>query len=405
MKKIIFRELVIIIIQKVLLVLCIPIAIAIRLLRPFVVIRFAHLCTTRIGHFTINTEVYLCERDAGMHGRRFLDVFYYTYRDSFCNLQLKKMWDRTLTISRFASLVDKSSRLMPGSKKHMIPWRVGGDRDVHNLLVRTPPHLTFIAEEEAQGEVAMRKLGIAKGFPFVCIIARDPVYLDKFYPADSSAQDWRYHNYRDCSIKNFLLAADNLTQRGSYVVRMGSVVKEALKTENPKIINYATNGSRTEFLDIYLGAKCKFFITASAGMAGIPIVFRRPVAFVNQIPLEGVWTSSDNYISIFKKLWLRKERRFMSFQEILDRGAGRFLFSQQYEELGVDIIENTPEEIEGLAIEMDERLDGTWVTKDEDEYLQQKFWSIFPSNNDWHGKVLGRIGADFLRKNKELLGL
>jgi len=50
----------------------------------------------------------------------------------------------------------------------------------------------------------------------------------------------------------------------------------------------------------------------------------------------------------------------MTFSEILKSDAGRFLCTQQYQKLGIEIIENTPEEIVALANEMDERLDGTW---------------------------------------------
>ncbi len=58
--------------------------------------------------------------------------------------------------------------------------------------------------------------------------------------------------------------------------------------------------------------------------------------------------------------------------------------------------------INQVTIEMDERLKGTWQTTEEDEALQQRFWSLFKSS-DWHGVIRSRIGRDFLRQNKELL--
>lgn len=391
------------ILKKILVVLGIPAALLIRLLRPFVTIRFGELYYARLGHFTSNTEVYLCEKDAGLHGHRTLDIFYYPYRARFCNYQLKKMWDRSIPVSRFASLIDKSSRLLPAREKHIIPWREAGDRDIYGLLSRTKTHLSFTEEEERFGREELLKLGIRDDDFFVCIAARDKAYLDTVF-SHHSREHWNYHDYRDCSIQNYLSAANYLTEKSYYVIRMGAAVKDFLKTKNPKIIDYAANGKRTDFLDIYLGAKCKFFLSASFGITGVPLIFRRPIAYVNQIPLEGVWTWNKNYISIFKKLWLRKEKRFMTFKEIIESGAGRFLFFQQYERLGVDIVDNISEEIEALVVEMDERLNGTWITTDEDECLQERFWSIFPKNNDWHGEILGRIGAHFLRENKELLG-
>ncbi len=42
---------------------------------------------------------------------------------------------------------------------------------------------------------------------------------------------------------------------------------------------------RTDFMDIYLSAKCKFFITSGVGLMAIPMIFRRPLLCVNYIPL------------------------------------------------------------------------------------------------------------------------
>ncbi|MCX6006827.1 MAG: hypothetical protein NTZ34_06160, partial [Chloroflexi bacterium] len=69
--------------------------------------------STRIGHFAGNTEVYLCERDAGINvpHRRFVDVWYqmpFVY-----NTQLNKLWDRTrgLHIVQLVSVLDRLNRL------------------------------------------------------------------------------------------------------------------------------------------------------------------------------------------------------------------------------------------------------------------------------------------------------
>ena len=91
------------------------------------------------------------------------------------------------------------------------------------------------------------------------------------------------------------------------------------------------------------------------------------------------------------------------FEEILESGAGRLHFSEQVANMGIELIENTPEEILDVCIEMDERLKGNWQTTDEDEDLQKAFWSIWkPSdiNKSFRGR---RIGTKFLRENRDLL--
>ena len=70
--------------------------------------------------------------------------------------------------------------------------------------------------------------------------------------------------------------------------------------------------------------------------------------------------------------------------------------------MGVDVIPNSPENIKAVAIEADERLNGTWQPCEEDEDLQSRFVSVFGASR--LGPVFrARISADFLRQNRELL--
>ena len=390
------------------------ILVVVRLLRPIVVIRFGELFSESLGHYALNTELFLCERGAGMHSQRTFD-FFYNNSLRVCNVQLQKMWNRILPTFRFTRVVGILNRYVPGGSHHVIP---SSDRDVHGLLDQTKAHLSLTDDEERLGRAGLRGLGIPEGAPFICFYARDSVYMDKWLPG----LNWRYHDYRNCSIHNYVPAAEELTCRGLFAIRMGAVVKEALTTKNAMIIDYATKG-RTDFLDIFLMSKSRFFLCSSGGLTGVSMIFRRPVACANVTPLEYTFTSNASGLFIPKKLWLRKEHRFLTFREIISSGAGRFLRSEQYERLELEVIENTPEEITSLAVEMHERLDGRCQGTEEDDELQREFWAIFNRSGrsgtfdaelfinqapgSWlvplHGEIRSRIGTEFLRQNKALL--
>lgn len=371
-----------------------PIVLLVRLLRPLVVIRFGPLDTSRIGHLSACTELYLCGRDAGQNNAQTFDIFYPIL--PYCNPHLVKMWKRQLRISRFAYWPDWLNRKLPNSKKHIIPY--AGARDIDGLLEQTPIHLSFTPEQERLGQEQLRRIGIPKDAPFVCFHARDSAYLEQMYPN----RDWSYHNHRDSSIQNYIPAVEELAGRGYKAIRMGAIVKEALATTNPDIIDYATNGTRTDFMDIYLSAKCHFFLSSGTGIDQVPMIFRRPIAFVNFLSFEGLSSWGSNYLLIPKKLWLREERRFMRFREILESGVGRFTSDEPYEQFGIEVVENSPEEIRAVVIEMDERLKGTWQTTEEDEALQRRFWSLFKASK-LHNVIRTRIGSEFLRQNRALL--
>lgn len=373
------------------------VVVVIRLLSPLVLIRFGAIESRRLGHFAANTELYLCERDVGRHPRRAVDIFFHL--SPVCNRQLKKMWDRTLHVSRFAKWPCGLISRLPGFGSHLIPMPV--HRDIHGILARTPAHLSFTPEEECLGRAALVDLGVPEGVPFVCFFARDSAYLDSELAHANPTGSWRYHDYRDSCIQNQVVAVEKLTRQGYFAIRMGAVVKSAMDTANPMIIDYAVK-SRTDFLDIYLGANCLFFLGDFSGVTAIPMVFRRPSVCVNLIPLTQFpnWGPDDLFIP--KKLWLREERRFLTFREILDSDVGWFLDSGDYDQRDIEAIENTPEEITAVAEEMDQRLKSEWQTTKEDEELQRRFWAFFKSS-DLHGVFLSRIGAEFLHENLELL--
>ena len=372
----------------------IPAILVIRILSPFILIRFGSLASSRIGHYAANTEMYMCERDAGIQPQKARDYFF--NGGLVCNKQLYLMWNRTLRINKLTKYFHIANKLVPGGKNHTISVSCH-DRDIHNLYERTSPHLKFTEEKERKGYIELKKMGIPQNAKFILFHARGPAYLKAIYQNG----DWYYHNYRDSDINNFNHAAELLAERGYYVIRMGAAPEKALSLNNPRIIDYACL-YRTEFMDIFLGAKCQFYIGDSCGINAIPYIFRKPVASTNLVPLEyaPTWSSKDLFIP--KKHWLENKKRFMTFSEIFNSGAGRFLQTQKCEQAGISLIENSPEEIAVLAVEMDERLKGTWESTEEDEKLQRRFWDLFPKS-ELHGEIFSRIGAEFLRQNQELL--
>ena len=68
----------------------------------------------------------------------------------------------------------------------------------------------------------------------------------------------------------------------------------------------------------------------------------------------------------------------------------------------IELINNTQQQIVDVVEEMEKRLDGTWKNNEEDDELQKRFWSHFESSNK-HGIIRSKIGAKFLRENKDLL--
>ena len=76
------------------------------------------------------------------------------------------------------------------------------------------------------------------------------------------------------------------------------------------------------------------------------------------------------------------------FKEIISNNAGACLQSDCYKENGVMLIENTPEEICDVALEMVNKLTGSWKQASIDSTLQSKFWDIFPNTKPIKGEII-----------------
>lgn len=378
-----------------LLPIIVPILLVVRILHPIIPIRLGRLRGERLGHLVLEPEFYLCERDLGMHGSRTYDFFYFTQPP--CNRQIYRMLKRLIWISPMIRPLYEVNRWLPGAQKHTVPLRSSRHED-GGLLDATQPHLSFTYDEELYGRNLLKDLGIPCDKPFVCFIARERSYLNSRF-----VQDFSYHDYRDANIENYLVAADELSKRGNYAIRMGAFVTKALDTTNPMIVDYAKR-ARSDFLDIYFFSKSRFLISSNSGSCAVAMAFRRPIAFVNVAPFLALDSTTPHEHTLFipKKYWLLKERRFMTFREILQAGADQLYLSNQYRELGIELVENSAEEIRGLTIEMDDRLNGVWQSSEEDVALAGQFNGILQELRQ-HKMRLPAIGADFLRQNRSLL--
>lgn len=400
------RALLLKVIDGILMIVAAPMVMAIRILRPFVVIRLAKLDSGRIGNL-YPADWYLSKLHSDLQCKRRIDFFYFTSSNNLiCNKQWIKMWKRILPhfpFGRIAHVVDKLNKQIPGYGFHTIPllllsdWWHSKDDSITQILKYEKANISFTPEEKNIGEKVLRYLGIPEGNGFICFHSRDSAYLDTLFPE----RNWRYHDYRDSDIQNYVPAMEELTLRGHYAIRMGAIVKEKMQTDNSAIIDYATNDKRNDFMDIYLGAKCRFFICSDTGLAIISEMFRRPIVYVNWVPLRRISTWCQNGLVIPKKFYFPKGKRFLTFKEIINSELGYASNGDIFKKMDVELIENMPEEIKAVAIEMDERLKGKWETTEEDGELQQRFWVLFGPDKLKSREL--RIGAEFLRQNKELL--
>ncbi|MBI3553555.1 MAG: TIGR04372 family glycosyltransferase [Elusimicrobia bacterium] len=368
-----------------------------RLLEPWRLIRVGLLNYDRIGHLALNTESYLRARAAEPERRREVSIM---FSGTPANRQLLTMIQRRLFATESTTLLRFYKHgLLPfvkGTRFHQIFPYWGGEYASFNAA---GPQLSFLPEEERRGQRLLAEMGIPEGAPFVCFHARDKAYLDVMH-SHNSREEWSGHDYRDCDIANYLPAAEALAAMGIYALRMGSVVEKRVSPRHPKVIDYATR-FRSDFGDMYLLAHCKFYIGNTAGAVCVPPCFNVPTAAANYSPLGyALWRPGDIFIP--KKYRDTASGRLATFSELVEKGIDRWQDDKLFRNAGLEVVENSAEEVLGLTKEMNSRLDGTWDPQADDDELQRRYRALFPTGHQITGYP-SRVGADFLRRNRVLL--
>ena len=373
-----------------------PIICLLYIASPLLRVQFIRIRDDRIGGLASSTELFLRRLDLGIIKEK--GTFYIGVASTRpCNSQLLKMFKRKMCIINVPQMLaglffSPVSLAMKSGFFSFLPIKA----NEYFEFSYGSPSIDFTPNEENKGRELLKKMGLKENDWFICLLARDSKYLSKRF-ADIN---FDYHDYRNWDIATALQAAEYIASKGGFVIRMGAAVEKELKTNNPRIVDYASN-FRSDFGDVYLAAKCKFFLGDGCGLHQVAQIFNVPEAWVNVLPLQSPpWSMRGTYIP--KKIWSLEYKRFLSFAEIIDKGVSHAVRTEDYHNSHVKWADNSSEEILDLVKEVNERMNGKFRPTKEDNGLQVKFRLLFKPGMHCRG-FLSRIGARFLKENEFLL--
>ena len=349
------------------------------LINKFRTVRIHEVINSRFGHFVTNTELSRLSslkknRDSS---KKSLDLYCFLHRTS-TNHFLEILWRRKLICltGDWGSIFYLfATRTVPELVCESVFHNQNGQ------LYRYPIALEFSPAELSEGKKFLRNLGIQDKDKFVCINVRDSSFLQKSQPLGwSKSKDWSYHDYRDTRIANYVVASEKLAELGYTVFRMGAIVSEPLLSEHPRVFDYSTNGMRTEFLDVFLGAHCEFCISTGSGWDEIPGYFRRPRMYVNIIP-PLAYQILDRELILYPKILLNsKNDNQLTLKEIIKSEAHQLSRTFEYAERGISIRDMSSEELVEAVTEMAARVDGTFVESPAQKQMQAKLKLILSTH-------------------------
>jgi len=365
--------------------------------RPAVVrfVRLAH--PDRIGHLVLEIDSFLKERAlAAADGT--VPVLLYE-RETIANPTLLDYWRPHLAMQEVTPALRARLPALAGvpfeGVPHLLHYVLGMGSSAPCFAIEArwaprPPLLELRDEHRRRGEAALRTLGIPPDAWFVCVHARESGYA----PADD-----HLHAYRNARIADYVPAMAEIVRRGGWCVRMGDPTMERLAAM-PGVVDYAHSPHRSDWLDVFLGASCRFFLGSSSGLFLVATAFGRPTALANLAPMGCAFPQGGAAIGIPKLV--RRGGTILPFRAVLGSDAGVLRYADAFAGRGLEHVDSTPDEIRDLAIEMLDRLDGRRADDAGDAERQARFRALFRPEHYSHG-ALSRVGSAFLRKHADLL--
>jgi len=204
---------------------------------------------------------------------------------------------------------------------------------------------------------------------------------------------------RNCKKEDFYRPAALLDEKGIKAVRLG-VHSEDDVAQEPVV---DSSQSRTDdFVDLALMSYSKFFVGPNSGIWFSARAFNRPVCLINVFPWPWINIPMPKDCLVMpKKLWSTSEKRFLKIEEMVQletRTSWKEFYRESiFEELSIEVIANTPEEVTSAILEMNDRLDKNWVGPD---YTVTQF--LTEANVGYKSAAL--VPSSFVAQNPEIFG-
>lgn len=359
-------------------------------------LKLAYARTDRIGELLPQFAAYLRLKNKP------IGIWYFT--KPFCNNFLVKKVKQSVICWPFGKdLFDfcfkKIKNLKPSLLLDINAWCE------LDKIKTVPRFLKFSNKELKHGNRVLETIFKSPNKGFVCLIIRDNKYLTNIEGNESESK----HFFRNTDPKKYFAAIKYLTKKKYFVFRMGKNQKPFHFTD-PLFFDYASSEIRSDFLDIFLGLKCKFCISTNCGWDLVPNLGKRPILYLNYYPLAYLPSFMKKCSATFQKIFCQKRKRLLKISEIFDRKVYFAMSKEEAYRQSLIIKQSSSKENLEVVKEFFFNIQSKKQLSSFQSKLQKMFWKSFDltildesKTFRIHSKVNLQISEKFLRRNLELV--
>ncbi len=207
--------------------------------------------------------------------------------------------------------------------------------------------------------------GIPQDAPVVTLHNREEGYLRE-------ADTHEIHAFRNADINNYVPAIEYLLSKGYYVVRIGDKTMQPLPELSERVIDAPFHKLYSSFVELCFIATCRFYLGIPSGPQSLQMSLPVPGLIVNSLIKSESW-GNEGDIYLMKKYYSHVLKRYLSYSEVVTSPLPDFQEAQMYRDSGVELHENSAQEILEATREMDARLNGEYSP---DQFIAKRIKQI-----------------------------
>lgn len=371
--------------------------------RLFVIIQIYKVHSWRFGHLIADSQIISLETKEWnkIHKKKKFIIFYFSSDESSNDYFVQKLKENHFHIQKRLGF---TIFYFCNYFKFLVTTTDENSTDPNGLMIKNPPQIKFNSKDMDIGTKFLKKYGLEPESKYVCLHVRDAAFLGE----ENDGSKYLKHSTRNSSIENYKVAAETLADLGYSVFRMGSAVKETLDSSHPKVFDYATNGMRTEFLDIFLGAHCTFAVVTNSGWSHVPRIFGRPIIFVNSVPFFQPNLATTKALFYPKRIVDTSNHQPLSLNSLVSRGVILQSNKFELESRGVILEDLSTQDLVDAVIEMVQRVEMRFQQSEKSKIFYESL--IRELKNDPNTRftqskfpIQAEYASSFLDKNPNLI--
>ena len=165
-------------------------------------------------------------------------------------------------------------------------------------------------------------------------------------------------NYRDVTAKNYIPLARSLSSKFS-IVKMGRGTKYRQDQDNQFWYNYSVSHDQSDFNDFLLVGNSDICVTTDSGSITMPLLFRKKMIQTNLSLFGLVNGPSSTFVTLKDHRYIASDK-LLSLKELFELGIHLISDQKNFDLLGVEVMENSQEDLNQLTEEIEDLYSGIW---------------------------------------------